>query len=76
MRCNRKIVYFAVTPHEKVVGCLNITDIWQLRRRENSKAKIADFIQTTIHGPLIKQIGLIYTDFSYYSLVKISVNQL
>ena len=33
MRCNRKTACLAVTPRKKVVDCLNITEIWQLRRR-------------------------------------------
>ena len=41
MRCNRKTACFAVTPRKKVAGSLNITKIWQLRRRENPKAEIA-----------------------------------
>ncbi len=40
MRCNRKTACFAVTSRKKVVKRLNITEIWQLRRRENAKAKI------------------------------------
>ena len=40
MRCNRKTAGFAVTPRRKVVDCLSITEIWQLRRREKAKAEI------------------------------------
>ena len=48
MRCNRKIACFAVTPRKKVAGSLNITKIWQLRRRENPKAEIA-IGEVTLH---------------------------
>ena len=41
MRCNRKTACFAVTPRKKVVGDFNITEIWQLRRRQKAKAEIA-----------------------------------
>ena len=37
MRCNRKTAYFTVTPHRKMIDSLDITEIWQLRRRENPK---------------------------------------
>ncbi len=41
MRCNRKTNYFAVTPHKKdCVSPVNITKIWQLRRRKKAKAEI------------------------------------
>ena len=40
MRCNRKTANFAVTPRKKMVNSLNITGIWQLRRREKAKAEI------------------------------------
>ena len=40
MRCNRKTACFAVTPRKEVVGYLNITEIWQLRRRENPERKL------------------------------------
>ena len=40
MRCNRKTACFAVTPRKKIVGSLNITEIWQLRRRKKSKRKL------------------------------------
>ena len=43
MRCNRKADCFAVTPHEKLAGSLNITKIWQLRRRKKAKAEIAEW---------------------------------
>ena len=36
MRCNYKTACFAVTPRKKAVGSLNITKIWQLRRREKT----------------------------------------
>ena len=41
MRCNRKTACFAVTPRKKVISSLNITEVWQLRRREKAKAGIA-----------------------------------
>ena len=41
MRCNRKIAFFAVTPHGKLVENLDITEVGQLRRREKFKAEIA-----------------------------------
>ena len=44
MPCNRKTACFAVTPRKKVVESLNITEIWQLRSRENFKAEIAVII--------------------------------
>ena len=44
MRCNRKTACFAVTPRKRVVDSLNITDIWQLRRREKIKAKTTKII--------------------------------
>ena len=40
MRCNRKTACFAVTLRKKVVGSFNITEVWQLRRREKTKLKI------------------------------------
>ena len=43
MRCNRKTACFAVTPRKKMVDSLKITEIWQLRRREKPKVKIAKF---------------------------------
>ena len=45
MRCSRKTACFAVTPRERVVGCLDITEIWQLRRRKKAKVKIAETIE-------------------------------
>ena len=39
MRCNRKTACLTVTPRGKMVGSLNITEIWQLRRREKAKAE-------------------------------------
>ena len=48
MRCNRKTVCFAVTPRKKTVGSVDITEVWQLRRREKAKAKIAEKV-----GPLL-----------------------
>ena len=41
MRCNRKTACLAVTPLKKMVVCLGITEIWQLRRREKAKVEIA-----------------------------------
>ena len=41
MRCNRKTACLTVTPRKKMAESLNITKIWQLRRRENPKAEIA-----------------------------------
>ena len=41
MRCNRQTACFAVTPRKSVVHSLDITEIWQLRRREKIKAEIA-----------------------------------
>ena len=43
MRCNRKTSGFAVTPHRKVAGRLDITAIWQLRRHESVKTEVAVF---------------------------------
>ena len=43
MRCNRKTTCFAVTPRKEAVGSLNITEIWQLRRREKPKQKLLKF---------------------------------
>ena len=40
MRCNRKTACLAVTPLKKMVVRLNITEIWQLRRREKAKRKL------------------------------------
>ena len=48
MRCNRKTACFAVTPRKKVVGGFNITEIWQLRRRQKAKAEIAEKEPVTI----------------------------
>ena len=45
MRCNRKTVCFAVTPRKKVVSGLNITEIWQLRRREKATLEIAEILR-------------------------------
>ena len=45
MRCNRKTARFAVTPRKKTVGSLNITKIWQLRRREKPKRKLLAIIK-------------------------------
>ena len=44
MRCNRKTACFAVTPRKKTIGCLDITEIWQLRRRKKAKAKITTLV--------------------------------
>ena len=40
MRCNRKTACLAVTPRKKAVGVLNITEIWQLRRRKKATLEI------------------------------------
>ena len=40
MRCNRKTACFAVTPRRIMVDSLNITEIWQLRRREKAKVGV------------------------------------
>lgn len=41
MRCNRKTDCSAVTTRKKVVGWLNVSKIWQLRRRKKAKAETA-----------------------------------
>ncbi len=39
MRCNRKTSSFAVIPRKKLIENLNITEVWQLRRRLKSQSQ-------------------------------------
>ena len=45
MWCNRKTDGLAVTPHRKTTYIVNVTKIWQLRRREKLTLK-SKFIST------------------------------
>ena len=56
LRCNRKTASFAVIPRKKVASCLNITEIWQLRRHEKTKRIAVYFISNQFLGAKIKEI--------------------
>ena len=58
MRCNRKTACLAVTPLREMFDGLNITEIWQLRRREKSKVK----------STKVKNKIVMYSQSIYYAL--------